>query len=56
MVRFLSTTGGMPLGVLRDGPEVFGRVPIMRCVLRRGGGLVDAPGRGLVGAKGEYPF
>src|SRR5215813_2994961 len=24
--------------------------------LRKGGGLVDAPGRGLVGAKGEYPF
>jgi hypothetical protein len=23
--------------------------------LRRGGGLVDAPGRGLVGAKGKYP-
>jgi hypothetical protein len=24
--------------------------------LRKGGGLVDAPGRGLVGAKGEYPL
>jgi hypothetical protein len=24
--------------------------------LRKGGGVVDAPGRGLVGAKGEYPF
>jgi hypothetical protein len=23
--------------------------------LRKGGGLVDAPGRGLVGAKGNYP-
>jgi hypothetical protein len=24
--------------------------------LRKGGGLVDAPGRWPVGAKGEYPF
>ena len=24
--------------------------------LRKGGGLVDAPGRGLVGAKSEYPL
>src|SRR5262245_44762026 len=24
--------------------------------LRKGGGLVDAPGRGAVGTKGEYPF
>ena len=25
-------------------------------LLRKGGGLVDTPGRGLVGAKVEYPF
>jgi len=28
----------------------------LRPSLRNGGGLVDAPGRGLVGAKGEYPL
>ena len=26
------------------------------CVLRKGGGLVDAPGRGLLGAKSNSPF
>jgi transposase len=26
------------------------------CPLRKGGGLVDAPGSGLVGVKGNSPF
>jgi hypothetical protein len=26
------------------------------CLLRKGGGLVDAPGRGLVGVKGNSPI
>jgi hypothetical protein len=41
----------------RDGEAVgLAQQPRTPASLRKGGGLVDAPGRWPVGAKGEYPF
>src|SRR4030095_4653440 len=43
--------------VIPDVPSGPDAASASRSALRdcEGGGLVDAPGRGLVGAKGEYP-
>jgi hypothetical protein len=42
---------------LRTVQELLGhKDPRDDAPLRKGGGLVDAPGRGLVGTKGEYPL
>src|SRR5262249_58176334 len=47
------SSGGPPS---RREPELGAARPDRRSRQRTGGGLVDAPGRGLVGAKGEYPL
>jgi Ribosomal RNA adenine dimethylase len=44
---------GLPLDVVRRAAAAAGVDPTS---LRKGGGLVDAPGRWLVGPKGEFPL
>jgi 16S rRNA (adenine1518-N6/adenine1519-N6)-dimethyltransferase len=44
---------GLPLDVVRRAAAAAGVDPTS---LRKGGGLVDVPGRGLAGTESEYPL